>query len=68
VRYTMTARDAVAVCRLIRPHTAIRVHYEGWKHFQQPRAVIEREFAQAPADLRRRIRRLHIGTPTALES
>lgn len=31
VRYTMTARDAVELCRIIRPRTAIPIHYEGWK-------------------------------------
>jgi L-ascorbate metabolism protein UlaG (beta-lactamase superfamily) len=30
VRYSMTAREAVELCRLIRPRTAIPVHYEGW--------------------------------------
>jgi L-ascorbate metabolism protein UlaG (beta-lactamase superfamily) len=68
VRYTMTAREAVELCRLIRPHTAIPVHYEGWKHFQQPRPVIEREFAKAPPEVRRSIHWLPVGTPTDLES
>jgi L-ascorbate metabolism protein UlaG (beta-lactamase superfamily) len=62
VRYTMTARDAVELCRLIRPRTAIPIHYEGWKHFRQGRETIEREFAAAPDDIRRRIRWLPIGT------
>jgi L-ascorbate metabolism protein UlaG (beta-lactamase superfamily) len=62
LRYTMTARDAVELCRLVRPRTAIPIHYEGWKHFQQGRKAIEREFAHAPQDVRRRIRWLPIGT------
>jgi L-ascorbate metabolism protein UlaG (beta-lactamase superfamily) len=61
VRYTMTAQDAVELCRLISPRTAIPIHYEGWKHFQQDREAIEREFARAPEDIRRRIRWLPIG-------
>jgi L-ascorbate metabolism protein UlaG (beta-lactamase superfamily) len=61
VRYTMTARDAAELCGLIRPRTAIPIHYEGWKHFRQPREAIEREFASAPEDVRRRIRWLPIG-------
>jgi L-ascorbate metabolism protein UlaG (beta-lactamase superfamily) len=61
VRYTMTAKEAVALCRLVRPRTAIPVHYEGWTHFRQGRAAIEREFASAPADIRQRIRWLPIG-------
>src|SRR5215216_3734096 len=35
VRYTMTAEDAVELCRLVRPRTIIPIHYEGWKHFRQ---------------------------------
>jgi L-ascorbate metabolism protein UlaG (beta-lactamase superfamily) len=62
VRYTMTAKDAVEVCRLIRPRIAIPLHYEGWKHFKEGREEIEREFARASEDISRRIRWLPIGT------
>jgi L-ascorbate metabolism protein UlaG (beta-lactamase superfamily) len=68
LRYTMTARDAVTLLGQVRPRTAVPVHYEGWKHFQQPRSLIEREFAGAPPDVRDRIRWLPIGTPTDLET
>jgi L-ascorbate metabolism protein UlaG (beta-lactamase superfamily) len=61
VRYTMTAKAAVELCRLISPRTAIPIHYEGWKHFRQGREAIEREFARAPEDIRRRIRWLPLG-------
>jgi L-ascorbate metabolism protein UlaG (beta-lactamase superfamily) len=61
VRYTMTAQDAVELCRLMRPRTAIPIHYEGWKHFRQGRDVIERVIAGAPEDVRRCIRWLPIG-------
>ena len=37
LRYTMTAAEAVELCGLIRPRTAIPIHYEGWKHFRQGR-------------------------------
>jgi L-ascorbate metabolism protein UlaG (beta-lactamase superfamily) len=67
IRYTMTARDAVAVCELVRPRTAIPVHYEGWKHFQESRATIEREFARAPAQVRRCIRWLPPGRAVDLD-
>jgi L-ascorbate metabolism protein UlaG (beta-lactamase superfamily) len=66
VRYTMTANDAVELCRLINPRTAIPIHYEGWKHFQQVREAIEREFARAPEDIRRRIRWLPLGIEVEL--
>ena len=61
VRYTMTARDAVELCRLVRPRSAIPVHYEGWGHFQEGREAIEREFARAPDDIRGRLEWLPIG-------
>ena len=53
--------DAVELCRLVRPRTAIPIHYEGWKHFRQGRQAIEREFARAPEDVRSRIQWLPIG-------
>jgi len=61
VRYSMTAQEAVELCRLMRPRTAIPVHYEGWTHFRQGRDAMEREFARAPDDIRQRIRWLPIG-------
>jgi L-ascorbate metabolism protein UlaG (beta-lactamase superfamily) len=66
VRYTMTAKDAVELCRLIRPRIAIPIHYEGWKHFRQGRDAIESEFARAPEKIRRSIRWLPIGTAVEL--
>jgi L-ascorbate metabolism protein UlaG (beta-lactamase superfamily) len=61
LRYTMTARDAVELCGLVRPRTAIPIHYEGWKHFKEGREAIERELASAPDDVRRSVRWLPIG-------
>jgi L-ascorbate metabolism protein UlaG (beta-lactamase superfamily) len=62
VRYTMTAEDAVELCGLVRPRTAIPIHYEGWKHFQQGREAIERIFSAAPGEIRDSVRWLPIGT------
>lgn len=61
IRYTMTARGAVELCGLIRPRTAIPIHYEGWTHFREGRDVIEREFAHAPEHIRTRLRWVPIG-------
>jgi L-ascorbate metabolism protein UlaG (beta-lactamase superfamily) len=61
VHYTMTARDAVELCRLVRPRTAIPVHYEGWLHFSQGREAIEHELEAAP-EVRESIRWLPLGT------
>ena len=62
VRYTMTALDAVELCGLVRPRTAVPIHYEGWSHFQQDRSTIERELANAPADIRGSFRFAPIGS------
>jgi L-ascorbate metabolism protein UlaG (beta-lactamase superfamily) len=66
LRYTMTARDAVELCELVRPNTVVPIHYEGWKHFRQGRAEIERELAKAPQDLEQRVRWLPIGVREVL--
>jgi len=65
-RYTMTAKQAVELCRLLEPRTVVPIHYEGWKHFRQGREEIERELADAPEELRGRVRWLPIGEATAL--
>jgi L-ascorbate metabolism protein UlaG (beta-lactamase superfamily) len=62
VRYSMTASDAVELCGLLRPRTAIPVHYEGWEHFKEGRQAIERELARAPEDVQERFRWLPIGS------
>jgi L-ascorbate metabolism protein UlaG (beta-lactamase superfamily) len=66
VRYSMTARGAVALCRAVDPMTVIPVHYEGWSHFSQGRAAVESELRTAPADGQEKVRRLHPGRPTEI--
>jgi L-ascorbate metabolism protein UlaG (beta-lactamase superfamily) len=66
LRYTMTAAEAVELCQLLKPQTAIPIHYEGWRHFRQGRDGIEAAFAAAPAELRERVRWLPIGAGTAV--
>jgi L-ascorbate metabolism protein UlaG (beta-lactamase superfamily) len=67
VGYSMTARDAVEICRAVRPRTAIPVHYEGWSHFSQGRDEVEREFRSAPEAERKRVRWLTPGTASDIE-
>lgn len=67
LRYTMTARDAVALCRRLRPRIAVPIHYEGWSHFREGRQEIEREFARAPADVRQSVRWLPLGRAVQLD-
>ena len=68
VHYTLTAKEAVELCSLIRPRTIVPVHYEGWKHFSQGRAEVEEAFARAPDELRRAVRWLPIGREVELAS
>jgi L-ascorbate metabolism protein UlaG (beta-lactamase superfamily) len=63
VRYSMTARDAVQLCRTLRPRVAIPVHYEGWSHFHEGREAIEREISHLPGELRDVFRLLPRGEP-----
>lgn len=67
IRYSMTARDAIELCGLVRPRVAIPIHYEGWKHFQEDREEIESEFARAPEEIRQSIRWLPIGVEVPLD-
>ena len=67
LRYTMTAHDAVELCDLLRPQTAIPIHYEGWKHFREGKAGIDAAFFQAPQPIHDSLRWLPIGEPTAID-
>lgn len=63
LRYTMTAADAVELCRLLQPRTVVPIHYEGWSHFKQGRDAIEAVLAYAPEVA---VRWLPIGEPVAV--
>ena len=65
-RYTMTGHDAVELTKLLKPRIAIPIHYEGWKHFRDGKAGVERAVAAAPSDTQQRFRWLVIGEPTDL--
>jgi L-ascorbate metabolism protein UlaG (beta-lactamase superfamily) len=60
LRYTLTAREAIELCRLLRPRVVIPIHYEGWSHFREGRAAVEDELERAP-DVRGCFRWLPIG-------
>jgi L-ascorbate metabolism protein UlaG (beta-lactamase superfamily) len=62
LRYTMNAREGLELVRLLKPRVTIPIHYEGWKHFREGRAEIEREFGAAGEPFTR----LPIGEPTEL--
>jgi L-ascorbate metabolism protein UlaG (beta-lactamase superfamily) len=66
LRYTMTAREGIELLGRVRPAWAVPVHYEGWRHFTEGRAEMERELADAPEDLRARVRWLEPGVAADL--
>ncbi|MFB6397580.1 MBL fold metallo-hydrolase [Polymorphospora sp. 2-325] len=66
LRYTMTAREGVELCRLVRARTVVPVHYEGWAHFRQDGDAVDGAFATAPDGIRRSLRRLPVGTPATV--
>jgi L-ascorbate metabolism protein UlaG (beta-lactamase superfamily) len=68
LRYSMTARQAVELCRHGGPRTVVPVHYEGWSHFRQGRAAVEAELARAPAGVRERFCWLPPGRPVEVVS
>ena len=65
IRFTMDARDGVKAARKLNPRTIIPIHYEGWKHFAEGRAVIEKEFASA--GLGAKLNWLKIGETASVE-
>ena len=67
VKYTMSAKDAIELCQLLQPNTAVPVHYEGWSHFKQGREPIERDLADAPADVSSRVVWAPLGHPIRID-
>ena len=65
LRYSMTGRQAVQLCSLLDPRNVVTVHYEGWSHFVQGRAAVERELEAAP-DVGHRFRWLPLGQAVEL--
>ena len=65
LRYTMTAEEAVQACELLKPHTVVPVHYEGWKHFRQPREKARGVFDSSP--IASSVTWLQHGSPTTID-
>ena len=62
---TMTAEEAVLAARAFAGATVVPLHFEGWAHFSEPRAEVERAFGAA--GLADRLRWPVAGTPIPLE-
>ncbi|UMG94280.1 MBL fold metallo-hydrolase [Nocardioides sp. TF02-7] len=56
LRYTMTGRRAVELVALTGARTAVPVHVDGWSHFVDGRAGVERAVAAAAGHVRDRLR------------
>jgi L-ascorbate metabolism protein UlaG (beta-lactamase superfamily) len=68
IRYTMTAADAIELCRVLRPRTVVPVHYEGWSHFRQGTAELRATLEGAPPDVRDSFRLLRPGVAIELDA
>ena len=49
LRFTMNAREAATFARTFPRATLVPVHYDGWSHFKEKRADVERELGSAGA-------------------
>jgi L-ascorbate metabolism protein UlaG (beta-lactamase superfamily) len=65
VWFTFSAREAVRVVKALNPQTVIPIHYEGWKHFREPKARAEREFLTA--GIQDKVHWLPLGSPFDME-
>jgi L-ascorbate metabolism protein UlaG (beta-lactamase superfamily) len=63
----MASAPALELCGLLRPHTVLPMHYDGWSHFREGREAVEVELGRAPAALRARFRWLTPGTALGVE-
>jgi L-ascorbate metabolism protein UlaG (beta-lactamase superfamily) len=61
---TMTSEDGVAAARAFAEATIVPLHYEGWKHFSESRADVEKSFAEA--GLQHRLKWLEAGQRVAV--
>jgi L-ascorbate metabolism protein UlaG (beta-lactamase superfamily) len=65
VWFTFSAKEAVRVVNALKPQTMIPIHYEGWKHFREPRAQAERVFLAA--GVQDNVQWLPLGEPLDME-
>jgi len=65
IRFTFNAREAARAVKALNPRTVIPIHYEGWKHFREPKAEAEKHFATA--DIQKQLIWLSLGQPFEIE-
>jgi L-ascorbate metabolism protein UlaG (beta-lactamase superfamily) len=66
LRYSMNAREAIALIDILQPDVAVPVHYDGWSHFTEPEKAIRRRLDASPQAIRDRFRWLRLGQPRQL--
>ena len=45
LRYTLNAEEAIDLCRELNAQSIVPLHFEGWKHFREPRDTAIEKFA-----------------------
>lgn len=65
IHFTFNAQEALRAIKVLNPRTIIPIHYEGWKHFREPGAEAEKQFAAA--GMNSRVRWLPLGAPIDIE-
>lgn len=65
IRFTLNANEAVRIAKVLNPHMAIPIHYEGWNHFREPKAEAERQFIAA--EVEDTVQWLPLGIPVNIE-
>lgn len=65
IHFTLSAKDAIRTVEVLDPHIVIPIHYEGWKHFHEPRMEAEKQFAAA--GINDRVHWLPLGKPVDIE-
>jgi L-ascorbate metabolism protein UlaG (beta-lactamase superfamily) len=63
--FTFSAKEAIQVAKALNPQTIIPIHYEGWKHFREPKVQAEKEFLEA--GIQDKVHWLPLGKPMDME-
>ena len=65
IRFTLNAKEAMRVIKVLNPRAAIPIHYEGWSHFREPRADAEKRFIES--EIEDKVQWLPLGKPVNIE-
>lgn len=65
IHFTFNAREALRAIKVLNPKTVIPAHYEGWKHFREPRAEAEKQFTAGGVN--NIVHWLQLGEPVDME-